>query len=124
MKYSQVFKRKVQSVFEIVRRNVHAGQVYLHRSHVENINIIFPVINQSFKGNFIGLDFSENISEKPKWEVQSAHFPGIQYSLHCSILVPGSKNYVYHMCDDTSHEPSFVQSVLEDIFEKRGINYG
>ena len=35
-------------------------------SHVENINLKFPVIKQSFKGNFIELDFSENISEKPK----------------------------------------------------------
>ena len=50
--------QKKESVFEIVRRMVDTGQVYLrHRSHVENINRIFPVIKQSFKGNFIELDF-------------------------------------------------------------------
>lgn len=71
---------------------VDTGQVYLrHRSHVENINRGFPAIKQSFKGNFIELDFSENISEKQKWELQSAHFSGMQYSLHCSIAEPENK---------------------------------
>ena len=66
---------------------VDAGQVYLrHRSHVENINRGFPAIKQSFKGNFIELDFSENISE-----LQSAHFSGMQYPLHCSIAEPENK---------------------------------
>ena len=66
---------------------VDAGQVYLrHRSHVENINRGFPAIKQSFKGNFIELDFAENISE-----LQSAHFSGMQYSLHCSIAEPENK---------------------------------
>lgn len=66
---------------------VDAGQVYLrHRSHVENINRGFPAIKQSFKGNFIELDFSENISE-----LQSAHFSGMQYCLHCSIAEPENK---------------------------------
>ena len=85
-------------------------------SHVENINRKFPVIKQSFKGNFIELDFSENISEKPKREVKSAHFSGMQYSLHCSIVESGNEKYVYHISDDTTHDPSFVESVLEDIF--------
>ena len=66
---------------------VDAGQVYLrHRSHVENINRGFPAIKQSFKGNFVELDFSENISE-----LQSAHFSGMQYRLHCSIAEPENK---------------------------------
>ena len=85
-------------------------------SHVENINLKFPVIKQSFKGNFIELDFSENISEKPKREVKSAHFSGMQYSLHCSIVESGNEKYVHHISDDTTHDPSFVESVLEDIF--------
>ena len=50
-------------------RVVDAGQLYFrHWSHVEKINRIFTVIKQSFKGNFIELDFSENINEKTKWE--------------------------------------------------------
>ena len=68
------------------------------------------------RDGFIELDFSENISEKPKREVKSAHFSGMQYSLHCSIVESGNEKYVYHISDDTTHDPSFVKSVLEDIF--------
>ena len=126
VKYSRTARvQKKESVFEIVRRMVDAGQVYFrHQSHVENINIIFTVLKQSFKRNFIKLDFSENISEKPKWEVHTAYFSGMQYSLHSSIVEPGNEKYVYHISNDTTHDPSFVESILEDIFEKRGINHG
>ena len=71
----------------------------------KNINRIFPVVKQPLKGNFIEFDFFENISEKPKWEEQSAHFSGIQYSLHCSIVEPGNEKDVYHISSDTTHNP-------------------
>ena len=57
---------------------------------------------------------------KPKFEAQDAHFSGKQYTLHCSIVEPNDPKYVYHLCDDTTHDPSFVHLVLEDIFEVRG----
>ena len=46
MKHSHTARvQKKESVFEIARRMVDAGQVYLrHRSNIENINRIFSVI--------------------------------------------------------------------------------
>ena len=92
-----------------------------HHSHIDNINNAFPIVKESFQGTYIELDFSENIAIKPKFEVQEAHFSGKQYTLHCSIVEPGMSKYVYHLCDDTKHDPVFVNEVLEDIFTKRNI---
>lgn len=64
------------------------------------------------------MDFSENIAIKTKHEVQEAHFSGKQYALHCSIVEPGENKFVYHLSDDTTHDPSFVFEVLEDIFDR------
>ena len=113
---------KSESVCDIVNTLKESGESYLrHRSHVENVGTIFPIIRKSFSGTYIELDFSENISEKPKYEVQNAHFSGVQYSLHCAIVEPGEEKYVFHLSDDTTHDPAFVEAVLEDIFEKGGI---
>ena len=30
----------------------------------------------------------------------------------------GEVKFVYHLSDDTTHDPSFVQQVLEDIFDR------
>ena len=64
------------------------------------------------------MDFSQNIALKTKNEVQTAHFSGKQQSLHCSIVIDenDASSYVYHLNDDTGHEPSFVDEVLNDIF--------
>ena len=59
------------------------------------------------------MDFSENIAIKTKKEVQEVHFSGKQYGLHCTIVQPGEVKFVYHLNDDTTHDPSFVQQVLE-----------
>ena len=32
-------------------------------------------------------------------------------------MQPGEVKFVYHLSDDTTHDPSFVQQVLEDIFD-------
>ena len=126
VKYSRTARTpRKKGDFEIVRRMVDAGQVYLrHQSHVENINKIFSQIKQPFKGNIIKLNFSENISEKLQQKVKSAQFSEIQYKLHCSAVEPGKEKYVYHLSDETTYDSSFVESVLEDIFGKRGINHG
>ena len=94
-----------------------------HRSHVENINEVFPIVKESFQGTYIELDFSENIAIKLKFQVQEPHFFGKQHTLHCSIVGPGMNKYVYHLCDDTKHDPVFLNEVLEDIFTKRNIKY-
>ena len=64
------------------------------------------------------MDFSENIAIKTKNKVQEAHFSGKQCALHCTIVQPGEVKFVYHLSDGTNHDPSFVQQVLEDIFDR------
>ena len=57
------------------------------------------------------MDFSENIAMKTTSEVQEAHFSGKQYTLHCTFVQPGEVKLVYHLSDDTTHDPSFMQQV-------------
>ena len=33
-------------------------------------------------------------------------------------MQPGEIKFVYHLSDDTTQGPSFVQQVLEDIFDR------
>ena len=69
------------------------------------------------------MDFSENIAMKPKFEVQDAHFSGKQYSLHCSVVEPGTEKYFYHLSDDKTHGSEFVHEVLVDLFNKLSIKH-
>ena len=65
----------------------------------------------------VKVDFSENLSLKPKFEVQSAHFSGKQYSLQCLIVKPGENKYVYNLSDATNHDSIFANEVLEDLYK-------
>ena len=65
-----------------------SGSYLQYRSHVDNIAEVFPMIRERFTGEYTELDFSENLTLKPKFEVQDARFSGKQYSLHCSTLPP------------------------------------
>ena len=78
-------------------------------------------MRDSHDGRYIELDFSENLAFKPKFEVQDAHFSGKQFTLHCSIVTPGPVKYVYHLSDDTNHDPTFVHAVVKDIFDRWSI---
>ena len=64
------------------------------------------------------MDFSEKIAIKIKSEAQEAHFPGKQYALQCTIVQPAEVKFVYHLSDDATHDTSFMQQVLEDIFDR------
>ena len=88
---------------------------------MDKIAAVLPIIRESFLGKYIELDFSENLALKPKHEVQDAHFFGKQYSLHCLIVEPGENKCVYHLSDDTNHDPVFVKEVLRDIFKRWNI---
>ena len=113
---------KYVCVSAVVHQLFNRGKSYLiHRSHVKNISKVFPLMKELFNGRYIELDFSENLSLKPKFEIQAAHFSGRQYSLHCSIVEPGVTKFVFHLRDDTTHDASSVHVVLEDIFIKWGI---
>ena len=101
---------------------MESGPSYLRlRQHVEYINKVIPKIRERHEGRYIEINFSENIALKTKSEVQEAHFSGKQYALHCSIVEPGESKFVYHLNDDTTHDPCFVHQVLEDIFDRWGI---
>ena len=79
------------------------------------------MIRESFSGKYTELNFSENLALKPKHEVHDAWFSGKHYSLHCSIVEPGENKYVYHLSDNTNHDSTFVNEVLEDIFKRCNI---
>ena len=112
---------KKEKVNFIVQRLMVEGDSYLqHRSIVQNLNEKLPLIRAAFTGPYVELDFSQNLAMKPKLEAQDAHFSGKQYTLHCSIVEPDDPKYVYHLCDDTKHDSTYVHLVLEDIFDDKG----
>ena len=89
---------KKEEVSVIAQKLISIKDSYLkHRSHVDNINKVFPIVKESFQGTYIELDFSENIAIKPKFEVQEAHFSGKQYTLHCSIVEPGMNTFIIYV---------------------------
>ena len=107
------------NICDIVKKLLGKGENYLrHRSHVDNISEVFPLIREAFTEKYTELGFSENLALKPKFEVQDAHFSRKQYSLHCAIVKPGENKYVYHLSGDTNHDPVFVHEVLENIFQQ------
>ena len=73
---------------------------------------------ESFTGKYIEIHSSQKIALKTKDEVQNAHFSGKQQSLYCSIVIDENDAmiYVYHLSDDTGHDSTFVDEVLNDIF--------
>ena len=46
-------------------------------------------------------------------------FLGNSILLHCLIVETGMKKYVYHLCDDTKHDPVFVNEVLKEILNTK-----
>ena len=110
---------KNESVCDIYADLVGSGERYLyHRSIVDKIKVVLPKIRESFTGIYIEMDFSQKIALKTNDEVQTAHFSGKQQSLNCSIVIDeiDALRYVYHLSDDTGHDPTFVNEVLNDIF--------
>ena len=53
-------------------------------------------MKDGYTGKFIELNFSQNLSLRPKSEVQSAFFSGKQFTLHCAIIEPVGNGYHYH----------------------------
>ena len=101
---------------------IEQGGSYLrHQSDVANTKNALPLIRESFNGKYIEMDFSENIAMKPKFEVQDAHFSGKRYSLHCSVVEPGTEKYFYHLSEDKTHGSEFIHEVLIDLFDKLSI---
>ena len=57
------------------------------------------------------MDFSENKALKTKQEVQEAQFLGKHCALHYSIVQPVDNKFVYHLSDDTTHDPRFLHQI-------------
>ena len=111
-----------EPVHKLVAELSEASDKYLkHRTYVDNCNYVFPLMKETYTGKFVELDYSQNLSLRPKDEVQSAHFSGRQFTLHCAIVEPTEMRYHYHLSDDTKHDAIFVDHVLRDIIEKYGI---
>ena len=80
-------------------------------------NILLTVPNL---GPIFHLDFSENITNTPKFEPQSAHFSKKQFSLHCSVMHSCSQDfpqyqYFYHFSDVIRHDFYFSITVIKDL---------
>ena len=71
-------------------------------------------------GYIFNIDFSENISCKPKYEPQDAHFSGKQTSLHCTVsyLPTNDHHYHYHISNNLGHESAYTINVLHDLLEE------
>ena len=68
-----------------------------HKSHVDNILEVIPLILEAFKGKITELDFSENVSLKP-----NAYFSGKTVSPSLCNSKTGENEYVYRLSDDTN----------------------
>ena len=65
---------KKETFNEVVKKLLSQSNIYLlHRSHVDNIAKVFPLIRETFNGCYIELDFSENLAMKPKFEARTKH---------------------------------------------------
>ena len=62
------------------------------------------------------MDYSENISGSPKYEVRDAHFNKRQYTLHCTVAHHAENNdYIYHLSGNRSHNAAFSFTVINDL---------
>ena len=93
----------------------------LHRTYVDNCLSVIPILKEADDGKYIEVDFSQNLTLRPKDEVQSANFSGKQFTLHCAIVERAEFRYHYHISDDTKHDSVFVDYVIRDIIERYGI---
>ena len=99
------------------------GQKYmLHRYNVVHEKFMWPLIQHQCNviGDLIAhMDFSENIKEKPKLEVQPHHFSGEQHTLHCTVIETPEKNrYFYHFSDEKMHDWRFLKSMIKDLLQE------
>ena len=80
-------------------------------------------------GPIYHMDYSENMSQLHKYEVQSAHFNKRNYSLHCTVEhVDVTENpylkspyiYHYHLSDEMRHDAAFTSEVLDRCIRAGG----
>ena len=72
-------------------------------------------MKENYNEMFIKLNFSQNLSLRPKDVVQTADFSGKQFTLHFTIVEPVENWYHYHLSNDGKHNGIFIDQVLLDI---------
>ena len=112
----------LESIKNICQRVLDSGNAYLkHRMYFNNCSSVFPLMKEGYNGKYIDLDFSQNLALRPMDEVQSAHFSGKQFTLHFSVVDPVHSRCYFHISNDATHNPVFVDHVLRDIIIKYDI---
>ena len=69
-------------------------------------------MEEAYNGKYTQLDFSQNLALRPKDELQSACF---------SLVDLVHFRYHFHLSDDTTHDPVFIDHVLRGIIIKYDI---
>ena len=83
----------------------HKYQVYNDSFHWPRIVATVPEY-----GSIFHMDYSENMSQMHKYEVQSAHFNKRNYSLHCtvehidSVIIESDNSSTQHKCAKAFNE--------------------
>ena len=79
----------LEPIKNICERVLDSGNSYLkHITCVDNCSSVFPLMKEAYNGKYIEFNFFQNLALRPKDEVQSTHFSGKQFVLHCSIVNP------------------------------------
>ena len=68
-------------------------------------------------GHTYHMDYSENISNGPKYEAQDPHFSSKQISLHCTVVHPVDADVAYHLRDDKCNDSAFTSNAINDLLE-------
>ena len=89
-----------------------------HKYQVFNDKFHWPRImaTRSDIGVVYHKDYSEDLSQRYKFEHQSFHFNKKQYSLYCTVKHTSDKNslyeYIYQLSDEMKHDFVFTSVVV------------
>ena len=92
-----------------------------HRWYVINDEVFWKKFAASCPYYILWMDYSQNIAFKEKKQVQSAHYSGLQHTLHDTVLIHPcnkDKHFLYHISDDTNHDAVLTFSVINDIIKR------
>ena len=111
-----------EPVYLLVEKLKDLSNKYLLRqTYVDPCKSVFPILKEVYDDKYIELDFPENLALQPKDEVQSAHYSGKQFTLHCVIVERAKSWYHYYISDDRKYDSVFVDYVIRVIIARYGI---
>ena len=123
----EVIELKKTKLTELYKKLCSLRKEYCtHKFLVYNDNYQWPRILATIPdyGPIYHMDYSENMAQMHKYEVQSAHFNKRNYSLHCTVehldsdKHPNLKSpYCYHFSDEVKHDSVFTSVVSEHCLE-------